>query len=438
MTEKQTDYSELLPLEVAQITYAKDRMSTFKLPSDPAEAASIKYDFTMNHVEGDESLREVLNFRRNAIKLRIGLNKVTDHGNNQEAHAASMIAIVSRMLHGSAKAAFEMGVAEQQRESWMEARVDLVVTLRNAENAAGRGAPNAAAEQAAADGAGAQLDFPPRFVYLEAGLNGIITVLAPFNALARVKRFMRRQCRKPDGMNIRTFATHFLRINNEELPFLPPFGVNNSLTLNEITEILQYAIPKNWNRKLQEQGKDPLSMTLATFVNVLEQIEGAEEYEPVPRKPKDNKAKSAYNGNKKPYNPNGNSDHNGSKKYCSYHGENTTHTSEQCKVLKSQNSSKNKTWVNKDSSQKKELASFIQKAIKKEMFSLEKTKKSYDAHKRKHNEVNNFELRNVESDAESVNLGDIDFDNMSLDSKATKRGKTEDGEEEEDDDLKIE
>jgi hypothetical protein len=41
-------------------------------------------------------------------------------------------------------------------------------------------------------------------VTLEEGLKAMIEVLTPFRALARIKRFLRRACRKPADMPIRT------------------------------------------------------------------------------------------------------------------------------------------------------------------------------------------------------------------------------------------
>jgi hypothetical protein len=87
-------------------------------------------------------------------------------------------------------------------------------------------------------------------------------------------------------MPIRTYISHFLRVNEEELGLLPPFKANNKIELSEMMEIWQYAIPASWNKKLQEQVRIQ-SMTTAEFIiEATEHIEGAEgDYEKVSREP---------------------------------------------------------------------------------------------------------------------------------------------------------
>ena len=83
---------------------------------------------------------------------------------------------------------------------------------------------------------------------------------------------MRSGCRKPVEMKICIFINHLNRMNNTEFPLLLPFGVGSLLGADKMNEIIKYAIPNSWNRKLQEQGKDPLLMGLFTFLQALEDI----------------------------------------------------------------------------------------------------------------------------------------------------------------------
>ena len=92
----------------------------------------------------------------------------------------------------------------------------------------------------------------------------------PFRALAKVRRRLKRQTRKPADMKIRTFVSHFLRINNEELEWIPPFQSSNKLNMDELLEIWQFAIPNSWLRKLAEQGKDPVTMSSVEFLGKIQ------------------------------------------------------------------------------------------------------------------------------------------------------------------------
>ena len=66
-------------------------------------------------------------------------------------------------------------------------------------------------------------------------------------------------------MKIRIFIAHLTKINTTELPMLPPYAVTNSLCDDEMIEIIMYAIPNSWNKKLREQGKDPVLTTKDAF-----------------------------------------------------------------------------------------------------------------------------------------------------------------------------
>ena len=59
----------LLPLEQKDYTYSNDRRSKYKALSDPNDNNSVKYDFNVNHCEGNEGLCE-------AIKYYLQINKL--------------------------------------------------------------------------------------------------------------------------------------------------------------------------------------------------------------------------------------------------------------------------------------------------------------------------------------------------------------------------
>ena len=252
---------------------------------------------------------------------------------------------------------------------------------------------------------------------IRVALNYMIQQLVPVGALARIKRFLRRGCRKPATMKIRSYTTHLRRINDEDLMMLPPFLESNKIPDDEMKEIIQYAIPNAWNRKLREQSKDPLLMSYFELVATLENYESAETDFDATTKSQNsngNKKKSIAKKGKPQGNKPKGEDEPGSK-YCIRHGWNNTHTTDECAVLKKLaeadkaakggNKSKNKTWkrTNEDTKStpskdqtKKEIQSFIKEAFKAELKA---------AKKRKTKDLNNVEIENDDTD-----WGDVDFD----------------------------
>ena len=204
----------------------------------------------------------------------------------------------------------------------------------------------------------------------------VVSGLVPKKALARVKRYLRRDLRKPVDMKVRPFYQHLLRINDSELPGLPPFRVAQNMPDDEITDILLAACPRSWERKMDEHGFDPIGKTASEVVDFMEQIETAEEF---PSNKTDNgsskKKTKTSDGKKKSSN---------GTKCCAIHGK-CAHTTEECRdIQKAKGGSGgksygNKTWNRKASEaadkSKKELQSFIKAQVAKgikEMNSIDK------------------------------------------------------------------
>ena len=58
---------------------------------------------------------------------------------------------------------------------------------------------------------------------------------------------MRRHCRKPKEMTTKAFYSHLIRINNEELPNIPPaFDKSQRLKDDDLIDIILNSIPKRW------------------------------------------------------------------------------------------------------------------------------------------------------------------------------------------------
>ena len=405
---------DLLPLVVKRPKYDKTRISSFRLLTDPADSDSVKYDFTMNQFDGSAGLRKMLTFVINVKKLAVGTNLISAA---TATNAATLITLTERMLHDSAQNPFIQGCSEHLAALHVE-RKRAAYHAHIRANATDANNPTAAENVAAMVAHDAVVMPVAVHATFTAGLQKMVATIAPFRALARVKRYLRRQCRKPADMSIRAYVSHFMRINEEELILLPPFLPTNKLDISEMIEIWQYAVPSSWNRKLQEQGKDPLTMTTSKLLETLEYIESSEtDFEKVGSKKDKSSSSSNHNGKKKKkvtYNNDA-----GGDKYCKVHGNNKTHTSAECKVLKSQQGgekktfSKNKSWsrdANKGKeSYKKDFHAYIAKAVKQELNSFAKGKK-------RKSELNAVETKNG-SDDDTLSLGDIDvaqFENLSF------------------------
>ena len=153
---------------------------------------------------------------------------------------------------------------------------------------------------------------------------------------------------------------------------MAPMGPNQSLTTDELIDILLFATPRSWQREMSRQGFDPMNHDLNTIVSFMERLEETEDFEhkqpPVVRKA----SPAKYGKRKQRDGP-----------FCLVHGY-SNHTSDNCKLLQHQAKKlkthltnkpdtpghyKNLTWnrkeeVAKDKS-KKELHAFVEDQIKK-------------------------------------------------------------------------
>jgi hypothetical protein len=177
-------------------------------------------------------------------------------------------------------------------------------------------------------------------------------------------------------MKVRNYYQGVGRINDEELPQLPPFGNNQPLSNDEVLDILLHGTPKSWQVEMDRQGFDPLEKQIPEVIDFMENIEAAEEHSCQSKTVAKKKSSSSNNNGKK----DNNNKSNGKKKpthFCKEHGPNFSHNTEECRTLaykKGDSSEKkksfpNKTWARKaneaNSTSKKELAAFVQKEIKK-------------------------------------------------------------------------
>jgi hypothetical protein len=106
-------------------------------------------------------------------------------------------------------------------------------------------------------------------------LRDVSTHIFPQRALAHQKRYMRRYMRKPREVAMREFAARVAEMN-EYLSQFPPFDNDQSLTNEEIVDILEFAVPNSWQKSMVLQGFDPLIHTVSEFVSFCERHEFTE------------------------------------------------------------------------------------------------------------------------------------------------------------------
>ena len=245
----------------------------------------------------------------------------------------------------------------------------------------------------------------------------VLTGIVPNKTVAMVKRYLRRECRKPPDMKVRTYYQHLLRINNDELMALPPFSPSQNMAEDELIDILVYATPKSWSREMDRQGFDPINKRLREVVDFMERIEQSEDFDGQKVDHGQPKTQGQGKAKKKSKSSSGTA-------YCLIHGKGS-HSSDECKVLQEQAKKLkeggtgqsrgkfgNKTWSRKatESSQssKKDLAAFIKKqvakGVQKELLSSDKKRKAKE----------DLDLNAFEGDLRGFNYEDMD--NLKIDS----------------------
>ena len=398
------------------------------------------YEHTVQVLEGTEDLQDVLRWRVAMDSLFIGLNANTYATRNP---------LAQRMLKGSALTAYNQYSNNRYLQSVQTARqthndavrayqneqqvITDMTNLRNEWDAAdaahtanatapapvGPQPPNAPAPTLADPGVFDPTTIAHEVIEVSQGIAGVIMYMTPTKGLQKVKRYLRRKCRKPEGMKAREFFNNFSRINNDEIPLLPPrYNRAQSLTNDEVIDILLFAFPKSWQGEMERQGYDPLLGTVNELITFCERLENAEDLDKKPsantksdNKKTDTSKKAKSSGHK--------------EKTCLLHGKGS-HDTNECKTLQTQvtkmkennpdgKSYKNNTWSRKKEEDqkkaKKDLAAMVKKTIRKEVNALSKKRKSSDDDSEQE-EINNIDLS-------SFNYTDLDttttqMDNMSI------------------------
>jgi len=427
-----TNRKAILPLVPEPMTVLKkEDLAQVNLLSDPADANLVKVKFAFKILKGGngETARDVIQWFINVERAFTGLNS-----NN----GLLRYQMIQQFAAGSALSGFNHNALVLAAP----ARATLVATAQAAVNR--DDGTNVARAQGLNDHLAAMQALTNETVLAQnvgagivtTALHALTTILLPTKILQRVKRYLRREARKPIDMGVREHLMHISRINTQEIPRLPPhFNATQSLSDDEIVDILLFGTPKSWQREMDRQGVDPLSSTPHDVVAFMERIEMLEDFDGDRKTtkvvPSKGKKKSGYTK--------GNSDADGSK-YCMLHGNNNTHDTLECKTLMAQakklkgnngankkGKGGNKSWKNKAKDKtddsKKELAALIKKATevikKSELNAIEPVKK----HKV------NWPSEEEELCALDAELKDFNYEDLDkMDLKGESEDKKEEGE----------
>jgi len=385
-----TSKKPVLPLVPEPIkSIKKQDLTTVNIYHDPG---STQVKFSLKGLDGDhETPREILEWRCNVDRALTGLDL--------NANGLSSYNMCKQFMQGSTLSSFIAKAGTILVDKKAEAIVAAELARDNypAATDAGHVIADFNALRAAVVTATTRdpLDhlneaYGPDVV--KDSLNEVLKNLLPNKTLQHVKRYLRREARKPIDMGVKQCIMHIYRINTKEIARCPPtFDHTQCWTPDEIIDILLFGTPKSWQREMDRQGFDPLAKTVTEVVEFMERIEMSEDFDG------DRKVAAVMKkGNNKTKSHNkGNLGADGSK-YCMLHGNNNTHDTSECKTLMAQakklkgpnganHKSKggNKSWKNKAKDKtndlKKELAALIKKAtevIKKgELNAIEPVKK---------------------------------------------------------------
>ena len=410
-TKNGTDYKPkkeaILPLVPSEDekTLSSENSLQFMLLSNPANADSPKYKVYCRILRGDEDVRTMINWAQDVERVIHGL-AVADYN--------PRIQLAETMMCGTPLTIFQVAL-QHYKQKEMDRRIEAAaVGNRAAIRTAG---VNHQDNQLPAD--------------VMRAVKKMLTSILPRKVLSRVKRYLRRECRKPTGMKVRTYMQHILRVNLEEIPMLPPYDPDQTLGDDEIMDIILFGTPKSWQKEMDRQGFDPMDHTVHEVVDFLENVEAAEDFEV---------SHSANNNKKDNRSKKGSSSSNSSgssQKYCMLHGKGN-HTTEECEKLKKEAKriksdapsstkstgkfSKNKTWSKKaqegKSKTQEDLAAFVNKAVAKAVSKASKKRKSdpdsddEDLAAFDLKDFNYEDMENLKIDDTDVDMGDVDMDKL--------------------------
>jgi hypothetical protein len=282
----------------------------WKIRTIPDKEDSPTATISVRILTGLEPLRATIQGVKEIMAALTGLN----------LHAPdTMIPVIKLQIEGSALAAFETSIHEFNDNNAIKIQIAV-------EAVAATPAGTRVARQTAARTTATAANKLTEENVLKA-LKEIIVAAAGYKAWTKQVRYM-KNLKKPEHMKLRTFLHHVLRLNQEELPWLPPFHPTPKAYIppDDIRTIIQNSVPEEWKREMDRQNFDIDSGTLIDVVQFCERVEGNIPYS-IPKKVKFNNGTNQPDHSKQ---GKGTASKNGN--WCPYH-QTSGHDASDCKVL---------------------------------------------------------------------------------------------------------
>ena len=145
---------------------------------------------------------------------------------------------------------------------------------------------------------------------------------------------MRRHCRKPSDMTTKVFLNHLLRINDEELPYIPPkLSSAQNLMHDDIIDIVLHGIPRRWSREFERTGFDPMESTLQALMKQCKRMESLDFMDGEQTTKKTDTRDSKKNPKKSHNHKKHKASHEKRSGDCVIHGKGCGHSTDKCKVV---------------------------------------------------------------------------------------------------------
>ena len=269
-------YLPPIPIEKKIKDLKKGEYVTVKCKTDPTSASSTSYEINVQIFSGGNP-EEFLRWRKNFYRAATGQGATT---------GPTKFALARRLLEGGTLTAFENAAKDETTET-----NDTLKTV----------------------------------------LKKVTASVFPVKSLQKQKRYMRRFFKKPGIMSIKAYVERVIEIN-EYLPSFPDPSstlVSTKLPDDELLDLLEFSIPRAWQKQMVLQGFDPIEGTAEEFVRFCERIEATDGAHDEPEKISSNRSGKSKQGKKR-----SRADADPDNFYCMLHGANSTHNTENCWSLK--------------------------------------------------------------------------------------------------------
>ena len=363
---KQQASNLFVPIPFKRFEYGdleKSQYETYTLKNIPTDPNSSTFRINVPYYRGGRGEQYIL-FKRDLEKVFAGQNVDDD---------ATKFSIIRRLLQGAALATFNTKVSDYEEEN------DATFLI---------------------------------------GLNAVRNAAFPKRAVSKQKRYMRRHMHKGITCSFKDFLHRVQEMNGyfKEMPPNVPVEDGEDevepqpMPDDDLMDILEFACPTEWQKQMRLQDFDTSQRTFADLLDFCENLEELEELEQQTSTRKTG-SKKENSRNKKRKAESEFSE--GKKYYCMLHGNNNSHNSEDCTVMKNQ-AKKMKGMYKAQPSERRaqykqtqELQAIVASSVARAMKSIKKKgkvkKSSKKSRKSSTDEFNAFENMSLSDDSDKSN-----------------------------------